>query len=100
MTKRIAMCLLFACLAPGLSAAQTAERPATERLSLDTAIQLAVAHNRQIASARLQVGKADEQIAIARTHRLPVFSTEGTASQLLSPVSFSFPAGSFGAFPA
>jgi len=46
------------------------------------------------------VANADDQIAIARTRRLPVFSTEAQASQLLSPVSFSFPAGSFGAFPA
>jgi len=99
MTKRLVTWCLLAGLTPGVAGAQTAARPA-ERLSLELAVQIAVEHNRQLVSARLQVANADDQIAIARTRRLPVFSTEAQASQLLSPVSFSFPAGSFGAFPA
>jgi len=99
MTKRLVTWCLLAGLTPGVAGAQTAARPA-ERLSLEQAVQIAVEHNRQLVSARLQVANADDQIAIARTRRLPVFSTEAQASQLLSPVSFSFPAGSFGAFPA
>jgi outer membrane protein TolC len=84
---------------PGLAAAQTAPR-AGERLSLEQAVRVAVDNNRQLVSARLQVAKAEEQIGIARTHRKPVFSVEVQASQLLSPVSFAFPAGSFGYYPA
>jgi outer membrane protein len=99
MTKRFLTCYLLASLVPGIAAAQTAARPA-ERLSLEQAVEMAVEHNRQLASSRLEIAKADDQIAIARTRRLPVFSLEGTASQLLSPVSFAFPAGAFGAFPA
>jgi len=99
MTKRLVTWCLLAGLTPGVAGAQTAARPA-ERLSLEQAVRIAVEHNRQLVSARLQVANADDQIAIARTRRLPVFSTEAQASQLLSPVSFSFPAGSFGAFPA
>jgi outer membrane protein TolC len=47
----------------------------------------------------LDVQQADEQLAIARTRRLPVFQLEATASQLLMPVDFSFPVGAFGEFP-
>jgi outer membrane protein len=50
-------------------------------------------------SARLQVEKAADDVAVARTRRLPVFGTDGQASQLLTPVSFAFPRGSFGDFP-
>lgn len=99
MTNRLVMWCLLAALTPGVAAAQTGARPA-ERLSLEQAVRLAVEHNRQLGSARLQVTSADDQIAIARTRRLPVFSIEAQASQLLSPVSFAFPAGSFGEFPA
>jgi outer membrane protein len=87
-----------AALMPAVAVAQTTPWSASERLPLETAIRLAVEHNRQLASARLQVEKAEDQIAIARTHRLPVFSIEGTASQLLAPVSFSFPKGAFGEY--
>ena len=99
MTKRVFIWGLLASLVPGVGAAQTATQPA-DRLSLDQAVRLAVEHNRQLAAARLEVANADEQIGIARTRRLPIFSTEAQASQLLSPVSFAFPAGSFGEFPA
>jgi len=99
MTKRLVTWCLLAGLTPGVAAAQTAARPA-ERLSLEQAVQLAAENNRQLGSARLQVASADDQIAVARTRRLPVFSTEAQLSQLLSPVSFAFPAGSFGEFPA
>jgi outer membrane protein len=99
MTKRLVSWCVLAILVPGVAAAQTTPRPG-ERLSLEQAVRIAVANNRQLGSARLQVANAEDQIAIARTQRLPIFSTEAQASQLLSPVSFAFPAGSFGTFPA
>lgn len=99
MTKRLASWCFVATLIPGVAAAQPAPR-AGERLSLEQAVRIAVERNRQLGSARLEVAKAEDQIAIARTRRLPIFSTEAQASQLLSPVSFAFPAGSFGEFPA
>lgn len=100
MTKRMTTWVLLGCLAPGFAAAQSTARPASERLTLDRAVELAVDNNRQLGAARLQVANAEDQIAIARTRRLPIFSTEAQASQLLSPVSFAFLAGSFGEFPA
>ena len=99
MKKSIVACCVVLQLAPGVVAAQTALSPMGERLSLDTAIRLALENNRQLQSARLQVLKADEDIEIARTRRLPVFNIEVQASQLLTPVDFGFPQGAFGDYP-
>ena len=99
MKKSIVACCVVLQLAPGVVAAQTALSPMGERLSLDTAIRLALENNRQLQSARLQVLKADEDIEIARTRRLPVFNIEVQASQLLTPVDFGFPQGAFGEYP-
>jgi outer membrane protein TolC len=98
MTKRLVTCCFIASLVPVLASAQTAPGLA-ERLPLEKAIQLAVENNRQIGAAQLEIAKAEDGVAVARTRRLPIFSTEATASQLLSPVSFAFPAGAFGDFP-
>jgi outer membrane protein TolC len=76
MKKRIATGCLVLMLAPGVVAAQSAPSPMGERLSLDTALRLALANNRQLQSARLQVLKADEDIEVARSRRLPVFDIE------------------------
>jgi outer membrane protein TolC len=99
MTRWIETCGLLLVLAPGVAAAQSAPPPISQRLSLETAIRLAQANNRQLQSARLQVLKADEQIEAARTRRLPVFDLEVQASQLLTPVDFGFPQGAFGEYP-
>jgi outer membrane protein TolC len=102
MTTRVAACALAACLLPVHLAAQpvtpAATRPA-ERLTLAAAIRLAVEHNVELQSAQLQVEKAEASLATARSRRLPTFDAEVSASQLLSPVEFSFPKGAFGTFP-
>ncbi len=51
-----------------------------ERLSLDAAISLAVAHNRGLASANSQVAKATADLAAAKTRRLPSFEANVSAS--------------------
>ena len=94
---RLAVCCLIACSMPALAAGQSAPA-AVHVLSLDGAIRLAIENNRQLQSARLQVAKAEEQIAATRSRRLPSFQSEVNASQLLTPVSFAFPAGAFGEF--
>jgi outer membrane protein len=94
---RIAACLLTATLLPTVAGAQS---PAAERLTLAAAVQLAIDHNRQVETARLQVQKAEADLATARSRRLPVFETEVSASQLLTPVDFAFPRGAFGEFPS
>ena len=68
-------------------------------LSLNEAIALGLEHNRSVANAALQVEKADQDIAIARTRRLPSFKIEAQASQLLRPVDLTFARGAFGTIP-
>jgi outer membrane protein TolC len=97
MTRHLIACAVLALL-PAAVAAQ--RLPAAASLSLDAAIDTAVANNRQLLAARLNVDKADADLAVARTRRLPAFEAQATASQLLSPVEFAFPAGAFGTFPA
>ena len=100
MTSRITTCVVVACLVPAAVAAQTPTGPARgERLSLDAAVRMAVENNRSLQAARLQIEKADEDLAVARTRRLPAFETTAQSSMLLSPVKFSFPQGAFGDYP-
>jgi outer membrane protein TolC len=96
-TTRIFISLIVLSTATG-AAGQPASA-AAERLSLDAAIRLAIDNNRQLQAARLQVDKAESEVATARIRRLPAFDTEVSASQLLSPVDFAFPQGAFGVYP-
>jgi outer membrane protein TolC len=68
-------------------------------LTLDEAIRLAVADNRSLKIASLEVDKSKWQIAEVKTKRLPSFSGSVLGSQLLNEVSFNFPAGAFGEIP-
>src|SRR5262249_38676747 len=87
-TSRLLACSFVTFLVPALAAAQPA-RPAGERLSLDAAVRMAVESNRPLQASRLQVKKAEDDLAAARTRRLPAFETTMTASQLVTPVEFS-----------
>jgi outer membrane protein len=88
----------IAALLPSIAHAQTTQA-AGERLSLAAAIHLAIDHNRTLETAALQVEKAEDDLAAAKTRRLPAFETTTTVSQLLTPVSYSFPKGAFGEIP-
>src|SRR5262249_45750838 len=69
-------------------------------LTLNEAIQIALANNRSLKIATLEVDKSKWQIAEFKTKRLPAFSGTVFGSQLLNEVSFSFKEGAFGNFPA
>ena len=97
--RRTARYCVLALLLPRVVAAQTAVIPVGETLSLEAALRLAVDHNVSLQSARLEVDKAAQDVAVARTRRLPSFDTSVTASELLTPVGFTFPAGAFGVYP-
>src|SRR5262245_22908565 len=98
-TRCLVTCCVIGCLLPAAARGQTALEAPGERLSLDAAIRMAVEHNRSLESARLQVAKAEEELAAAKTRRLPAFDVTLFASQLLTRVDFPFPQGAFGAFP-
>ena len=95
--KRRIVAVLCAALVPAAAIAQPAAQG--EELTLKAALQLALANNRQVQSAKLQIEKAEAELEVARIRRLPMFEIEATASQLLTPVGFSFPRGAFGEFP-
>ena len=68
------------------------DAPATgEELSLDTAVRLAIENNLSLQVAQLQIEKAEEDLGVARTRRLPSFETQVSASQLLTPVGIHVP---------
>lgn len=98
MTKRVATWCFLTFAIPAVLRAAPAPG-AEEKLTLDAAVRLAFENNRSLAAARLQVEKATEELLADKTRRLPSFKSTVSASQLLTPVNFSFPAGAFGTFP-
>lgn len=70
-----------------------------ETLTLEQAVALALGENRQVKSASIEVGKYSDKLAALRTRRLPEFKFYTLASQLLTPMSFTFEKGAFGTYP-
>src|SRR5215813_7482942 len=68
-------------------------------LTLEEAVNLSVANNRQIKNAVLATAIDEDQIAEARTNRFPSINFYALGSQLLTPVDFTFQKGVFGNFP-
>lgn len=99
MTRHLALCCIIASLLPAMAAGQPVTGPASEPLSLEAAIRIAVENNRTLETARLQVLKAEDDLAATRTRKFPSLETTLSGSQLLTPVSFAFPQGSFGDYP-
>ena len=76
-------------------AQQSGPAPA-EVLTLDEAISLALRDNREVKNAQLGVGKADDDVAAARTYRLPKFEFNALAGQQLISPDFTFTKGVLG----
>src|SRR5215471_7857676 len=93
--------LIFAHLLAGPTAARGQEPDSGlgGTLTLEQAIGIALENNRQVKIKALSVGKAEDQLAEARTSRLPKFNMYTLASQQLSPIDFTFQKGVFGTFP-
>ncbi|MGA8492000.1 MAG: TolC family protein [Terriglobales bacterium] len=90
--RLMAAVCLFA--APWLIAQENA--PAPPLLTLDQAIQIAIANNISLKIANLDVDKSNWQVAAAKTRRLPNFSTNLFASGDLNSPAFTFNQGIFG----
>jgi outer membrane protein len=67
-----------------------------ETLTLQQAITIALANNRQIKIFDQNVLISNDEILAARTQRYPHFSVDVTGSGLLTPVTIKFPQGVFG----
>jgi outer membrane protein len=73
---------------------------ADDLLTLDQAVKLAVDNNRPLRFSFLQIQKSRESVAETRTQQFPVFKTYLFASELLTPLDFTFSKGVLGSFPA
>ncbi len=67
-------------------------------LTLDQALVLAKANNRDLKLFGLDVGKQREALGEARTHLYPRFDTSVLAAELLTPLDFTIKKGQFGTF--
>jgi outer membrane protein TolC len=84
-----------------LVVAAAAQEPAsTEVLSLDQAIELARANNREHKVAKLDIDRQREATAEAKTSYFPRFDTYLLATELLTPLDFTIRAGQLGTFPS
>ena len=67
-------------------------------LTLDQALVLAKANNRDLKLFGLDVGKQREALGEARTHLYPRLDTSVLAAELLTPLDFTIKKGQFGTF--
>ena len=77
-------------------AQQNATAASSEVLTLDEAIALALRDNREVMNSRLGIGKAEDDVAEARTYRLPKFEFNALAGQQLISPDFTFTKGVLG----
>jgi outer membrane protein len=88
---------LFVASAAGAMAQDESASP--ELLTIDQAVTIAVANNRDLKIVSLSVDSSKDKVLAAKTKRLPSFNLYAFGSQLLSPISFDVPAGQFGTYP-
>jgi len=69
-------------------------------LTLDQAVELAIADNLSLKIAGLEVTKSKFDLYATKTKRLPAFNTYVFGSALLTPLSFTIPAGALGTYQA
>ncbi len=90
--------LLLLLVSPRAAQCQQPDISNGETLTLEQAIALALGENRQVKSASIEVEKYSDKLAALRTKRLPEFKFYTLASQLLTPMSFTFEKGAFGSY--
>jgi outer membrane protein len=90
--------LALVCLA---IAAPPADAQATaDLLTLNRAVELALASNRPLQAAALDQQRQEDDVAALRTRRFPALDVKVFEGAFLSPVEFTFRQGAFGIFPA
>lgn len=78
--------------------AQERDTRPVDVLGLDRAVAMALDSNRQLKIAALDVDRAQQRVAQARTKRLPTFNTYVLAAELITTLDFTVTAGQFGTF--
>lgn len=83
----------------GLHAVAADAQSAGDVLTLDRAVELALASNRPVKAAALDEARAADASAALRTRRLPALDLKAITGGVLSPIAFSFRQGVFGTYP-
>jgi outer membrane protein TolC len=84
-----------------LSAAQPAgQQSSLPELTLEQAVELAVANNSSLKTAGLETQRVADDLAAARTRRFANTEVTGLGAQLVTKPSVTFPAGSLGTYSA
>lgn len=96
---RLLLFLLTSAVSPAALLAQASSAPEEPLLTLETAVSLALDNNRGVKISGLEAQKAEHQVNVARSKRLPQFHVDALMGSLLQPFDFTFPAGSFGTYP-
>src|SRR3954462_15900909 len=94
-------CVVF-CVVMAVSAITWGEEgdgPVSDVLTLEQAVDLALANNFSVKNAALDVQKAGASVAALRTRRLPELSFSVLESRHLTRESYTFETGVFGTFP-
>jgi outer membrane protein TolC len=76
------------------------ERPPGDLLTLDRAIELARANNRDTKRAKFDIDRQREASAEAKTSYYPRFDTYLLGTELLGPLNFTIGAGQLGTYPS
>jgi outer membrane protein TolC len=99
--SRISLILLLQVTPFSASRAQAPEADSSGPvLTLDEAIRIATGKNRDIQISSLEITKAKETVAQAKTNYLPKLDMSVLAGVPLQPLNFTVPAGTFGTYSA
>ncbi len=93
-------CLFVTITSLSFAMAALGQERTEEVLTLDRAIELARANNRQNKRAKFEIDKQSEASAEAKTSYFPRFDAYLLATELLTPLDFTIKAGQLGTFPS
>ena len=93
-TSTLAVLFALVLAAPFVASGQQLDSGSGGTLTIEQAVSIALENNRQVKIKALSVGKAEDQLAAARTSRLPKFNAYTLASQqLVNEPTQAVPAG-------
>src|ERR1700682_2660775 len=95
------VCLFASIISLVFAMAASGQEPTSGNvLTLDRAIELARANNRETKRVKFDVDKQREAWAEAKTALYPRFDTYVLGTELLTPLDFTIKAGQLGTFPS
>jgi outer membrane protein TolC len=98
--QSIRTCLFAAITSLTLAMAAPGQQRSEDVLTLDRAVELARANNRETKRAKFEIEKQREASAEAKTSYYPRFDTYLLGAELLTPLDFTVKTGQLGTFPS